>query len=249
MEFFMNVFNMITGLCSIMGLLISLFVASKVQKLSNSNNNNSGNIHQGDGNQKVAENHSVLADNHSYAAYNDYSGATIVGEVDELPILTETYYPIFATERDRYQEGISPDSCNMTVPQNSNTLCFSVDFEKVVSKPDINRWIGYTIRSMPMRDWRSFVNENYTLQFSYMATDTISEVWIEIANFQSNKKIHKTKLELFQKDLKFSLQLGKYKSTVDDWKSIDEICFVFFPENCIRQKGLVFITDLSLVKE
>lgn len=244
----MEIFNLIASVCSIIGLFVSLFVASKVQKLSNSNNNNSGNIQQGDGKQKVAENHSVLADNHSHATYNDYSGATIMGEVDEPPILTESYYPIFATERDRYQEGISPNSCNMTVPENSNTLCFSVDFKNAVSKPDMNRWIGYTIKSMPMRDWRSFVNENYTLQFSYMATDTIKEVWIEITNFQSNKKVYKTKLELFQKGLKFSLQLGKYKSTVDDWKSIDEICFVFFLENCIGQKGLVFITDLSLNK-
>ena len=244
----MEIFNLITGICSILGLFVSLFVASKVYIISNSNNNNSGKIHQGDGSQKIAENHSIIADNQSHATYNDYSGATIMGEIDEPPLLTEAYYPIFATERDSYQEGIFPSSCSMTVPGNSNTLCFFVHFETVISKPNTNRWIGYTIKSMPMRDWRSFVNENYALQFSYMAVGTIKEVWIEITNFQSNKKIYKTKLELFQNDLKFSLQLGKYRTMVDDWKSVDEICFVFFPENCIGQKGLVLITDLSLNK-
>ena len=245
----MEIFNLISGACYIFGLIVSLFVASKVLKLSNSNNHNSGEINQGDGEQKVAKNHAVLADNNSHATYNDYSGATIMGEIDEPPILTETYYSIFATERDKYQQGISSSACNITVPENSNTLCISADFGKVVSKPDANRWIGYSIKSLPMRDWRSFVNGNYVLQFSYMATGSIKEVWVEITNLQANKKIHKSKLELFQKDLKFSLRLGKYKDTVDDWKSVDEICFVFLPEDCIGQKGLVFINDLAIRKE
>lgn len=244
----MDIFNIIASVCSIIGLFVSLFVASKVTKLSNSNNNNSGKIQQGEGNQKVAENHAVLADNHSSATYNDYSGATIMGELDEPPILTESYYPIFATESDKYQEGISPNVCNMIVPENSNTMCFSVDFEKIVSKPDVNRWIGYSIKSMPMRDWRSFVNDNYFLQFSYMATESIKEVWVEITNKQGNKKIYKNKLQLSQMDSRFSLPLSKYKDTVNDWKSVDEICFVFFLENCVKQKGMVFITGLSLIK-
>ncbi|MBP3457915.1 MAG: hypothetical protein J6K58_01775 [Lachnospiraceae bacterium] len=241
----MNFFSLIDSICSIASLIVSLFVASKVIKLSDSNNSNLGGIQQGKGN-KMAKDHAVMADNNSSATYNDYSGATIMGEFDEPPVLTESYYPISATEMDKYQEGISPNTCNMTAPENSNTLCLSADFEKITSKPDKNRWIGYSIKSMPMRDWRSFVNENYSLQFSYMATESIKEVWIEITNLQGNKKIHKTRLQLSQTDLKFSLQLGKYKDTVEDWKFVDEICFVFFPENCIGQKGLVFITDLSI---
>ena len=48
----MNIFNIIAGICSILGLVVSLFVASKVQKISESNNNNSGKLNQGDGVQK-----------------------------------------------------------------------------------------------------------------------------------------------------------------------------------------------------
>ena len=56
----MDCFNVIAGISSIISLLISIFVASKVVKLSNSNNNNAGVIQTGDGVQKVAEGNSVI---------------------------------------------------------------------------------------------------------------------------------------------------------------------------------------------
>lgn len=58
----MEWFNVIAGISSIISLLISIFVVSKVVKLSNSNNNNAGVIQTGDGVQKVAEGNSVIAD-------------------------------------------------------------------------------------------------------------------------------------------------------------------------------------------
>lgn len=81
-------FNVIAGISSIISLLISIFVASKVIKFSNSNNNNAGIIQTGDGVQKIAKENSVIAD--EGATYYDYREATIVGEIDEPPILTET---------------------------------------------------------------------------------------------------------------------------------------------------------------
>ena len=81
-----------------------------------------------------------------------------------------------------------------------------------------------------------------------MATDTIKELWIEITNKNANKKIHKAKLDLSEKDIRYRLQLNDFKKTIEDWKSVDEICFVFFPENCIGEQGSVFITDLSVQK-
>jgi len=244
----MEFFNMISGTCSIIGLFVSLFVASKVLKISDSNNNNTGEIQQGDGEQKIAKDHAILADNNSHATYNDYSGATIMGEIDEPPVLTELHYVIPMQTDNKYQEGVAPDTCEMTVPGSSNTACFSVDFGGVVSNPDVNKWIGYSIKTLPMKDWRSFVNSGYSLQFDYMATGTIKEIWFEITNFQCGKKIHKKKLSLDSTNMKYSLNLEIFKNIVEDWKSVDEICFVFFPENCVGQKGLVFITNLSLDK-
>lgn len=242
----MDILNIIESICSIIGLFVSIFVASEVVKISNFNNHNSGKLNHGEGAQKVVEQHSILADNHSNATYNDYSGATIVGDLDEPPILTETNYPIFVTEIDKYRYGISSETCELKVMKAVNTMCFSVDFKNIQAKPEDNRWIGYSVKSLPMKDWRSFVNKNYSLEFNYSAIGTIKEIWIEITNFEINKKIYKRKLELSTNEDKFTLQMGNYKGVIDDWKSVDEICFVFFPEDCIGQQGTVFIIDMSI---
>ena len=49
----MEWFNVIAGISSIISLLISIFVASKVVKLSNSNNNNAGVIQTGEDRKSV----------------------------------------------------------------------------------------------------------------------------------------------------------------------------------------------------
>ena len=40
----MEIFNVISGVCSIVGLIVSLFVASKVSKMVKSNNDNKGEL-------------------------------------------------------------------------------------------------------------------------------------------------------------------------------------------------------------
>lgn len=192
----MEWFNVIAGISSIISLLISIFVASKVVKLSNSNNNNAGVIQTGDGVQKVAER-----------------------------------------------------LCKMITPGNANNYCFIVDFSNIISKPKRNRWIGYTIQSLPMGDWRTFVNENYALEFQYMTDWNIQCINLEITNTRIGKKLCRRKLQLSAEEQKFSLPLGKYIKSVEDWKAVNEICFVFFPEECVGQKGSVFITDVVLIKE
>ncbi len=49
----MEIFNVIAGICSIASLVVSVFVASKVLKISNSNNDNKGEIQTGDGVRKL----------------------------------------------------------------------------------------------------------------------------------------------------------------------------------------------------
>lgn len=58
----MDIFNFIASTCSIIGLIVSLVIASKVIKFTKSNNNNSGQIHQGYGDQNVAQDHSLIGD-------------------------------------------------------------------------------------------------------------------------------------------------------------------------------------------
>ncbi len=242
----MEIFNVIAGVCSIVSLFLSIFVASKVVKLSNSNNNNTGEIQTGDGVQKIAKGNSVIADGGS--TYIDYRKATIVGEIDEPPILTENRYPVLADESYGYSENVADSLCKMLTPGNVNNYCYMIDFSSIVSKPEMNRWIGYTIQSLPMGDWRTFVSENYALEFQYMSEGDIRYINLEITNANIGKKLCKRKLELSSDERKFCLPLGKYMKSVEDWKTVNEICFVFFPEECIGQKGSVFITDVVLTK-
>ncbi len=137
----------------------------------------------------------------------------------------------------------------MITPGNANNYCYIVDFSNITSKPEMNRWIGYTIQSLPMGDWRTFVNENYALEFQYMADGNIQCINLEITNASIGKKLYRRKLQLSSEEQKFSLPLGKCIKFVEDWKSVNEICFVFFPEECVGQKGSVFITDVVLIKE
>ncbi len=242
----MEIFNVIASFCSIASLVLSIFVASKVVKLCNSNNNNTGEIQTGDGVQKIAKGNSVIAD--EGATYYDYREATIVGEIDEPPILTENRYPILADESYGYSENVAESLCRMLTPGSANNYWYMVDFSSVLSQPEINRWIGYTIQSLPMSDWRTFVNENYVLEFRYLAEGNIQCINLEITNASIGKKLCRRKLELSSEERKFSLPLGKYIKSVEEWKSVNEICFVFFPEECIGQKGSVFITDVTLIK-
>lgn len=56
-------------------------------------------------------------------------------------------------------------------------------------------------------------------------------------------------MNLSTDEKKFCLNLGEYKNRIDDWESIDEICFVFFPEECISYKGTAIIMDLVIKKD
>lgn len=100
-----------------------------------------------------------------------------------------------------------------------------------------------------MRDWRSFILENYKFSFTYSCTDTIKEVWIEMTNKKENLKLYKYKLKLSYHKNEFSLSLNTFSNVIDTWKYVDEICFVFFHEDCIGQKGTVYITDLKVSKK
>lgn len=242
----MNNFNIISGVCSIIGLFVSLFVASKVWDITESNNNNSGNISLGNKTKKISKKHSVFADNNSNAALYDYSHSKIFGEIDELPVLKEKIYYISTENVDLYNLGISKDTCVLKFPPELSAFYILVDFRGVVSKPEENRWIGYSIKSLPMKDWRGFVNNNYELIFDYIRTGTIKELWIEITNCSIGKKIYKQKIDLIERERKIQISLGIFKNTIQDWKSVDEISLVFFPEDCREQFGSIVITDFYI---
>lgn len=242
-----NIFNYIANTCSIIGLIISLVVATKVTKLTKSNNHNNGQIHQGDGDQNSAHNHSVIGSGTSI--HNDYRNAEIIGNIDKRPLLTENEYYIYNYNCDKYSLGISDKTCEIIDVNKNDIIIFYINFLNITSAPSKTRFIGYSFKTLPMRDWRSFISENYYLSFLYSCTDDINEVWLEITNKVENLKLYKFKLDLRHYNNEFSLPLNTFSSVIDAWKYVDEICFVFSPENCIGQKGCVYISNLRIHKK
>lgn len=242
----MEILNIISDICSIVGVLISIFVASKIVKISRSFNKNGGEILSGDGRQTIVKGDAgAFANENSVATYNNYSHANIVGELDEPPVLNLKQYPI-ATIPQKYAYGIDSNASNIANINDSNTFCFSVDFITTPSLPSSNRWIGYSFKDLPMRDWRSFINKDYSLTFTYSSSGTINEIQLEIKNGTSN--LYEKKIIPSAKKQKFKLDFKNYSNTIDDWKSIKEICFVFFPNHCIGTSGMIIISDLMIEK-
>lgn len=242
----MEILNIISNICSIVGVLTTLFVASKVIKISRSFNKNAGEILSGDGRQIIVKGDAgALASENSVATYNNYSHANIVGELDEPPVLNLKQYPITTIPK-KYADGIDPSASNIAFINDSKTFCFSADFIVTPSSSSSNRWIGYSYKDLPMRDWRSFINKGYSLTFTYNSSGTIKELQLEIKNGTSN--LYEKKIIPSTEKQKFRLDFKNYSNTIDDWKSIKEICFVFFPDHCIGTSGMIIISDLMIEK-
>ena len=241
----MDIFNLIAGTCSILGCIISIFVANKVTKISNSNNNNSGAILQGNGTQEITTDHSVKGN----GIVNDYRESIIIGEVDEMPELTQDTYPINIANIDRYYDNISAKTCELINGGNNNILIFSTDFVNSPLYDEKVQFIGYSLKSLPMKDWRSFVNEDYYLIFDYENTGTISNFNMEMTNFQLNKKIVKKHLCIDEGINTFELRLHDFMPQLEDWKSVDEICFVFFLNECLSTYGTLKISSMRIEKK
>lgn len=227
--------SIIAEACSILGCIVSLFVASSLVKLSKSFNANKGMIQTGNGKQNFAKDHSMIATEHASAVYNDYSNATINGSEENK----ELSYVDF------YKQNIEENTFRRLDMNKENMLLFESNFTQTNSKPTEERWIGYSIKTLPTKDWRTFVNENFKLQFDYSAMGTISEIWMEISGSAQNKKICKRKIELKNCEEKYELKLEKFKNVIEDWKTVNEICFVMFPEHCIGEKGIICITNFG----
>lgn len=242
----LDIFNIIAGAASIVGLIVSVVVASKIIKLTKSNNDNKGQIQQGDGEQNVAGNHSVIGD--GKMIHIDYSNSEIYGEIDNYPVLTDEKYFIYNDNYDKYSLGISQNTINMLDTGKKDTFILLPDFTNVISSPNDVRFIGYSFKSLPMRDWRSFILKNFCLSFTYSCMDNIKEMWIEITSLSQNIKLYKQKLNLSKDRKRFLLPLNNFSNMIENWKKVDEICFVFFPEDCIGQRGTVCIMDIEILK-
>lgn len=114
--YYIEKINMIASICSILGLFVSLFVESKVNKFSKSNNDNAGVLQSGDGTQNIARSNSLIVGSHGSGTYYNYKGAKINGKIDTPPILTQKTYLITPMDFFKYKKGVSDMSRLMPCP-------------------------------------------------------------------------------------------------------------------------------------
>lgn len=238
-----DIINIISEICSILGFIISLFIASKLIKNSNSNNENEGEIFQGEGRQTVVKDHSATGN--SSVIHNEYKDSVIYGEIDNKPILTQKLYPISTANITKYRQNIS-DLASEMVTANNNNMILSTNFVGIDFNENDTSFIGYCIKSLPLKDWRSFIEEDYCLSFEYERTGTINEFFIEFKNCPINKKILNLKVVPTHDKQTFVIRLKDFENVIEDWKSVDEICIVFFPSKSEEVYGTVTIHDLKI---
>lgn len=241
-----DIINMISEICSILGFIISLFIASKLIKNSNSNNENEGEIFQGEGRQTVVKDHSAIGN--ASIIHNEYNDSVIYGEIDNKPILTQKSYQISTANVIKYRQNIS-DLASEIVTANNNNIIFSANFVGIDFNENNTSFIGYCIKSLPLKDWRSFIEEDYHLSFKYEKTGTVNGFFIEIKNCFMNKKIFDLKVIPTHNKQTMDVRLKNFENVIDDWKSVDEICIVFFPNKSENAYGTVTISDLKVCVE
>ncbi len=242
-----EIVSLISDVCSILGFIISLVVVDKVAKLtinnSNSHNksnnkiNNSGDIAMGD--------HSATSG--SQVIHAD-KGNINIGNVDVIPEVDKDEYLIVNGSGFLYNLDVAKETCQLISKSGKNELVFAVDFEQEDVQKGHDPFVGYALTSLPKQDWRGFVKEGCVLLFDYEKEGTISNISVELTNKQRNKKVLKENLDLGDNKETYKLDLKQYNDFLDDWKSVDEICFVFFPNEVAKQKGTVKITNMRIEK-
>ena len=126
----MDVFNLLAGICSIVGLFVSCFTASKVYKMSYVEAGDNATIQNGEKNIHVdGGGNSYSAGNQS--TINNYHFMEQIEK--EPPILEQSKYNIIPQEYDKYKEGVDGKICNLLLIGESNNFRFISDFSDIVN--------------------------------------------------------------------------------------------------------------------
>lgn len=241
-----EVISIISEICSILSFLLSSFIASKLIRNSKSNNDNKGEIIQGDGDPTIAKDHSAISN--SSVVHNEYKDSVIYTDLDFKPVLKEKKYPIMTSSVIKYRENI-PDITSEIVSRNHNNIILSANFLGCELSVEKEHYIGYCIKTLPLRDWRSFIDNNFSLSFDCERTGTIHEFYIEFKNCIANKKIWEFKVSLTHEKQTLTYSLKDFKNVSEDWKSVDEMCVVFFPDESDRVYRTIALSNLIISAE
>ncbi len=232
-----TIIDIINCCCTVLSLILSIFAASSVIKIKNGNIKNKM-FNLGKGNPQQ---------NNVNISQSENFGNTINMTGKEIPELTKNEYSFNLIQDQNmllYFNQIDKSVLKYSAKQNS--IYFDIDFRNKYLNSIETPFAGCAIKSIPMNDWRGFIKENYILSFDYCSTFE-GEMQFEITS--SIGKIFQQPVYL-KKDMfdKFTIKLSDFEPIMENWESVTEICFVFFPEKCLNTFGTIKIQNLCIKK-
>lgn len=232
-----NVIDIIECVCSVLSLIISIFAVSSVVKIKKDVYKNKI-IQKGKNNINNSGTATILTDE---STLNQYISDKVI------PNINKDFYEFDITDVENniacYNE-VCKDVLKYSFI--NDTLNMDIDFTTINYVPTKIQFASYCIRTLPMTDWRGFIKENYVLEFDCISDfDGIMQVEIGAPA----KKLYQFPLKFFSNTrINHRIYLGKYLSVIDKWDDVNEICFVFFVDNCLNSKGFVNVENMSIHK-
>ncbi len=232
-----TIIDIINCCCAVFSLILSVFAASSVIKIKKGNiKNRMLNIGKGNPQQ-----------NNVSISQSENFGNTINITGKKVPKLIENEYTFNLNQDENiilYFNQIEKTVLKSLIKLNSVYL--DIDFRNIHLNPVETPFAGCAIKSIPMDDWRGFINKNYILSFDYFS-NCECEMQFEITS--SVGKIFQQPI-ILKKDIpnRFTINLSDFKSVIENWDTVTEICFVFFPEKYLNTFGSIRIQNLCIKK-
>lgn len=172
--------------------------------------------------------------------YNKYKINTKIKKNRFIDMFNDTYNVL-------YNYGVQKKSIFCEKDKVNKKIILHIIFDKVTMQPlsDIG-WAGYAIKKLPIRYFKYYVKNHYYIKFNAMMNGNIDFITVEIKT--GKNELIKKRFKLSEENQEYFICLHDFIDTVDDWEDVQEICFVFFPNKDIEQKGKVIISELRIEK-
>lgn len=152
-----------------------------------------------------------------------------------------------------YSENVTECAVKFQADTRKNNIVLSIDFRGIDASKVTDKdkyYAGITIKSLPFSDWQSFIKKGYILQFQCRSEGQIDKIHIEFSNVSTNEKSYKNMISLKSEEQFYQLDLKQFQNRCNEWNSISELCFVFFPvvDGLCGKSGKAYIDNMILKK-
>jgi len=162
----------------------------------------------------------------------------IDSKIETINVLSSKQYKLLCY-------GISEELVKFTKNDKGNSLVLTLHISTLDISYKEYRYISLKIDSLPCYDWRRYVLHNSAIKFSIISTNNIKNMYFKITT--DNIDISENELELEKGVLKeYSIFLGKYISSIDHWRIMDEISFVLYPGSSECYEAEISIFNLRI---